>query len=115
MARRGSWVLLAVTNQGVVGYVWLVRAAGRADGVYIEEVAVQAQYRGQGVGTRLLVEAAQWMFLRDFAWIGVSSLSDAHQARREAWFLRVGFEPEGGGMFGAWPSAVGLDLAGEVE
>ena len=100
-SRRGSWVVQAVAGRIPIGYVWVVPMAGADRSCYVEEVAVQAGLRDRGVGGALIVEAARWMCSQGHDTIGMSSLADAARARREAWFVRLGFVDAGGGMFTA--------------
>jgi ribosomal protein S18 acetylase RimI-like enzyme len=106
MSRRGSWVVQAVAGRIPIGYAWLVPMAGADRGCYVEEVAVQAGLRDRGVGSALILEAARWMSEQGYEMIGMSSLADAARARREAWFVGLGFVDAGGGMFTAATQAI---------
>ena len=100
-SRRGSWVVQAMVGRTPIGYVWVVPMIGDDRSCYVEEIAVKPGHRSAGVGSALIVEAAQWMSSQGYETIGMSSMADTDRARRESWFVRLGFADAGNGMFTA--------------
>ncbi len=111
-ARLGSWLFVASGGRRTVGYLWIVGAIGQPNGACIEEIAVQPDMRGEGVGTRLVFAACSWLAARNYTWIGVTSLRDESSARRQEWFRRLGFTPESESLFSAVPRAIVAHASG---
>jgi len=77
---------------GLATYLFLTRRLPQApDLVYIKTLAVAAAERGQGIGTRLLEDAARWTLAQGRTYLALNVLHSNTGARRL--YARTGFQP----------------------
>lgn len=93
MARFGSWVVVARSGGEAIGLAWIVPMAGEPRWANIEEVAVVEDHQGEGIGSQLVREAAEWMRDRSF-----ESIS-AYPVIGLGWIERLGFRRIEGGTY----------------
>jgi GNAT superfamily N-acetyltransferase len=103
-ARRGSWFVVARSDGRVIGYAWAVVFAGSSDAAYIEEVVVEPERRGEGVGSQLLREMACHLLDAGRPELSIYPLGGS------GWVRRAGFHEFGDGRtFVADAAAICVD------
>jgi GNAT superfamily N-acetyltransferase len=100
IARRGSWFVVALIGRRAIGFAWIVPGVGSDDAVYIEEVAVTAEWQRRGIGSRLVSEAVSWMDEGGATEVMITPISGSD------WVTRLGFRRWSGSMYVASPSDV---------
>ena len=65
--RRGLWTAIARAADVPVGIAWSMFWVADPAYAWLEELAVVPEWRRQGVGTRLILDTADWMAAEGFA------------------------------------------------
>lgn len=108
-AQPSAHGLLALQGDQTLGaalYSPLFSTVRGAAGVYLSDLWVSAQARGQGLGARLLAQIAQDSAARwQATWLRLAVYDHSHDAR--AFYQRQGFEPARGVQeMRLWPEGV---------
>ena len=85
LSEKGNWFVIAYSSSTPVGYAWTIRSLKDGD-AYVEEVAVQPQFRRQGLGGKLVVETAAWVYQSGFRSISLLPIGS------DTWVKRLGME-----------------------
>jgi GNAT superfamily N-acetyltransferase len=84
-SEKGNWFVIAYAANTPVGYAWTVRGAAEGE-AYVEEVAVDPEYRRLGLGGKLIVESAAWVNENEFRSISLLPIDS------DGWVKRLGME-----------------------
>lgn len=91
---NGLWMIIAEVDGVAVALAWSIEWLVDRNAALLEEVAVVAEWQGQGLGTRLVKETADWM--RELGYVRLASKPITPGAW--AMFRRLGFLDDGQGM-----------------
>ena len=59
--RENQWILLVKSNEALVGFICLYQDNHAEYGTLIDNLHVDSNFKGQGIGTKLMKKAVEWV------------------------------------------------------